>query len=136
MLPPPRLLARNSRKRPAANNTTSIELRQMAGSETAPPYPPFGVLTEEAYLSWEARKRRMVYYYVMCTLCIFPFIAPLIYWGTFDSALSWITRGETARLTRRQRRNVVVLGALFSAAWLVALAVLVTLVVTGKQNRA
>lgn len=65
----------------------------------------------------------------MCILCILPFMAPLVYKGTFNSVLSWYTKGETGHLTRRQRRNVRILGIIVSAIWLVALAVFVTLAV-------
>ena len=85
-----------------------------------------------AYLSWEARKRRQAYYCAMCVLCVVPFFALLVYRGTFDSALSWYTRGETGSLTRRQRRNTLVVGIVFSGVWLVALAVFVTVMVNRK----
>jgi hypothetical protein len=85
-----------------------------------------------AYLSWEARKRRQAYYYAMCVLCVVPFFALLVYRGTFDSALSWYTRGETGSLTRRQRRNTLVVGIVFSGVWLVALTVFVTVMVNRK----
>ncbi|KAH6651022.1 hypothetical protein F5144DRAFT_71521 [Chaetomium tenue] len=85
-----------------------------------------------AYLSWEARKRRQAYYYAMCVLCVVPFFALLVYRGTFDSALSWYTRGETGSLTRRQRRNTLVVGVVFSGVWLVALAVFVTVMVNRR----
>ncbi|KAK3300115.1 uncharacterized protein B0H64DRAFT_7404 [Chaetomium fimeti] len=85
-----------------------------------------------AYLSWEARKRRQAYYYAMCLLCVVPFFALLVYRGTFNSALSWYTRGETGSLTRRQRRNTMVIGIVFSGVWLVALAVFVTVMVNRK----
>lgn len=127
---PPCLVARDKRDGARAAHLTA-DLRQLAAMEAG---TPFGALTDEAYLSWEARKRRQGYYYLMCILCIFPFIAPLVYRGTFDSALSWYTRGETASLTRRQRRNVLVLGIVISGVWVCALAVFVTVVVNRKQQ--
>ncbi|KAH6853495.1 hypothetical protein B0I37DRAFT_420407 [Chaetomium sp. MPI-CAGE-AT-0009] len=87
-----------------------------------------------AYLSWEARKRLQAYYYAMCLLCVVPFFALLVYRGTFDSALSWYTRGETGSLTRRQRRNTLVIGIVFSGVWLVALTVFVTVMVNRKAG--
>ncbi|KAL2180177.1 uncharacterized protein P884DRAFT_192855 [Thermothelomyces heterothallicus CBS 202.75] len=93
---------------------------------------PTDSVNEEAYLSWEARRRRRVCYYAMCVLSAFPFFAPLVYRGTFDSALSWYTRGETGSLTRRQRRNVLVVGVVFAGLWLVVLAVFVTIVVNRR----
>ncbi|KAL2147210.1 hypothetical protein VTI28DRAFT_165 [Corynascus sepedonium] len=86
----------------------------------------------EDYLSWEARRRRRIFYFAMCGLCIFPFIAPLVYKGTFDSALSWYTRGETGSLTRRQRRNVLAVGVAFSGMWLIVLTVFITIVVNRR----
>lgn len=94
----------------------------------------FGVLTEDAHLSWEARKRSQTYYYAMCIMCIFPFMAPLVYRGTFDSALSWYTGGEVVQLNRQQRRNVLILGSIVSAAWLCAIGIIVTLAVNGRDK--
>lgn len=128
---PPCLVARDKRDDARAAHMTA-DLRQLAAMESG---SPFGTLTDEAYLSWEARKRRQGYYYLMCILCLFPFIAPLVYRGTFDAALSWYTRGETASLTRRQRRNVLVLGVVISGVWVCALVVFVTVVVSRKQQQ-
>ncbi|KAL2155017.1 hypothetical protein VTH82DRAFT_3693 [Thermothelomyces myriococcoides] len=72
---------------------------------------PTDSVNEEAYLSWEARRRRR---------------------GAFDSALSWYTRGETGSLTRQQRRNVLLVGIVFAGLWLVVLAVFVTIVVARR----
>lgn len=93
---------------------------------------PWGHLTDDGYLSWEARRRRKAFYHVMCILCILPFLAPLVYRGTFDSALAWYTQGETDQLSRQQRRGVLNLGCVVSALWLCVLAVVVTLAVNGK----
>ncbi|KAK0734916.1 hypothetical protein B0T26DRAFT_633042 [Lasiosphaeria miniovina] len=110
------------------------DLRDLANAEAA---TAFGILSEDAYLSWEARRRRQLYYYLMCALCIFPFIAPLVYKGTFDSALRWYTKGETDTLNRKQRRRVLVLASAFSAIWLCTIAVVVTLLVSrNKSSRA
>ncbi|KAK3382404.1 hypothetical protein B0T24DRAFT_661119 [Lasiosphaeria ovina] len=110
------------------------DLRDLANAEAA---TAFGILSEDAYLSWEARRRRQLYYYLMCALCIFPFIAPLVYKGTFDSALRWYTKGETDTLNRKQRRRVLVLASAFSAVWLCTIAVVVTLLVSrNKSSRA
>ncbi|KAL2165367.1 hypothetical protein VTH06DRAFT_665 [Thermothelomyces fergusii] len=94
-------------------------------------FPADGV-NEEAHLSWEARRRRRVYYCAMCVLSALPFFAPLVYRGTFDPALSWYTRGEIGCLTRRQRRNVLVVGVAFAGLWLVVLAIFVTIVVSRR----
>lgn len=108
--------------------TVAADLHRIANSE---PTGPWGHLTDDAYLSWEARRRRKAFYYVMCILCILPFLAPLVYQGAFDSALTWYTKGETGRLSRRQRRRVLILGSAVSAVWLCMIAVVVTLAVNG-----
>jgi hypothetical protein len=126
----PHLFGRD-KKNPDQGTNSTADLRQIANLETA---AHFGVLTEDAYLSWDARKRRKAYYYAMCILCVFPFMAPLVYKGTFDSVLSWCTRGEVAQLNRQQRRNVLILGSIVSAVWLCALGILITLVVNGKEK--
>ncbi|KAK4245345.1 hypothetical protein C7999DRAFT_16425 [Corynascus novoguineensis] len=95
---------------------------------------PTDCANAEDYLSWEARWRRRILYFAMCGLCIFPFIAPLVYKGTFDSALSWYTRGETGSLTRRQRRNVLAVGVAFSGMWLIVLTVFITIVVNRRMG--
>jgi casein kinase I family protein HRR25 len=94
---------------------------------------PFGfAATENFFPSWEARKRRQVWYYAMCALCLFPFIAPLVYWGTFDATPWRYTHGEAELLTRRQRWNILVVGVASAVAWLVVLVVLVTVMVIRK----
>ncbi|KAK3694026.1 hypothetical protein B0T22DRAFT_506163 [Podospora appendiculata] len=95
---------------------------------------PYGTPSEDAYLSWQARKTRRFYYYIMCAMCIFPFTFPLAYRGAFDSALSWYTKGEVASMNRRQRRNVLVLGIFISCLWLCAIAVTVTLLAS-RSNK-
>jgi 4-amino-4-deoxy-L-arabinose transferase-like glycosyltransferase len=127
----PRLVARDQRHLTQGTSVAAAaDLRQIVSFETG---HPFGVTSEEAYLSWEARRRRQAYFYFMCMLCIFPFIAPLVYRGTFDSGLSWYTRGETGQLSQRQRRNVLIVGCFFSAVWLVVLAVFVTVIVNNSK---
>ncbi|KAK3903781.1 hypothetical protein C8A05DRAFT_14280 [Staphylotrichum tortipilum] len=113
--------SRRPRERSMAN-----DLRQIVSMETGRysngPNPVGFLTTEESgYLSWEARRRREVFYYLMCALCVLPFTAALVYAGTADSALSWYTRGEVASLTRRQRRRVLLIGGIISVAWLCAL---------------
>jgi hypothetical protein len=107
-------------------------LRQIAAMEAGT--SPLAALTGDGYLSWEARKRRQGYYYLMCILCVFPFMAPLVYRGTFDSALSWYTRGETGSMTARQRRNVLIIGISISSFWLCGLAVFATAMVGRHQD--
>ncbi|KAK4238108.1 hypothetical protein C8A03DRAFT_15397 [Achaetomium macrosporum] len=129
----PRLVARDQRHLTRGTSVAvAADLRQIVSFETG---HPFGVTSEDAYLSWEARRRRQAYYYFMCMLCIFPFIAPLVYRGTFDSGLSWYTRGETGQLSQRQRRNVLIVGCFFSAVWVCVLAVFVTVVVNNSKQQ-
>jgi hypothetical protein len=59
-----------------------------------------------------------------------PFMALLVCNGKLDSALSWDIRGETESLTRRQRRNLRVIGTAISVVWLVVIAVFVTIAAT------
>ncbi|KAK4153285.1 hypothetical protein C8A00DRAFT_15489 [Chaetomidium leptoderma] len=127
---PPCLVTRDKRGGARAANMTT-NLRHIAEMETG---TPFAAQTDDAHLSWEARKSRQGYYYIMCMLCIFPFIAPLVYWGAFDSALSWYTRGETASLTARQRRNVLIIGIVISGLWLTVLVASVAVLVNTKQQ--
>lgn len=153
---PPCLIARDQRNTARAANLTmsnvrktmtadpqqiaameaSASLNSAHGGDRGVPLAFFASSTDDAdaaaYLSWEARKRRQAYYYAMCALCVVPFFALLVYRGTFDSALSWYTRGETGSLTRRQRRNTLVIGIVFSGVWLVALTVFVTVMVNRK----
>ncbi len=129
---PPCLVARDKREGTRTAAAMANDLRQIAAMESGT--SAFGILNGDGYLSWEARKRRQGYYYLMCILCIFPFIAPLVYRGTFDSALSWYTRGEAASLTQRQRRNVLIIGITISGVWLCALAVFATAMVNRNQQ--
>lgn len=128
---PPRLVPRDKRDAAhaaaalAATHTTT-SLRQMAALEEGG-HSPF---VEDRSLSWEARRRRQAYYYFLCVLCVLPFMALLVCNGKLDSALSWYTRGETESLTRRQRRNLRVIGTAISVVWLVAIAVFVTIAAT------
>lgn len=138
---PPFLVSRDQRDKIRAANMNA-DLHQIAALESGRlgvnggRSSPFGLLLTEGsgYLSWEARSRRQAYYYAMCALCVFPFMAPLAYRGVFDSALSWYTRGEVASLTRQQRRNVLVLGIVLSGVWLVLLTVFVTVLVNRAQE--
>lgn len=136
---PPRLVPRDERDAmrraaaalAAAQTTTS--LGQMAAMDEGT--SPFGVLTEDGYLSWEARRRRQAYYYVLCVLCILPFMALLVCKGVLDPALSWYTRGETASLTRRQRRNLKVIGVAISCLWFGVFAVGITWMVASMHEQ-
>jgi ABC-type Fe3+ transport system permease subunit len=125
---PPHLWPRDKRN---PFGRLDADLRDIANSN---PNGAYGVPSEDAYLSWDARKRRQYWYYFMCALCIFPFIAPLVYMGKFNSALSWYTKGETDRLNRKQRHNVMILGTVISALWLCITAVVVTLLATRGNN--
>ncbi|GAB1310179.1 hypothetical protein MFIFM68171_00389 [Madurella fahalii] len=128
VLDSPRLF--RGRLRDGGRRTTATpDLHRIANSEST---GPWGHLTDDAYLSWDARRRRKAFYYVMCILCILPFLAPLVYRGTFDSILTWYTHGETGQLSRRQRRGVLILGSAASAVWLCAIAVVVTLAVNDR----
>jgi hypothetical protein len=133
---PPRLVPRDERdamRRAAAlaASHTSASLRQMAAMDEG--HSPFGVLTEDGYLSWEARRRRQAYFYGLCVLCILPFMALLVCKGVLDPALSWYTRGETATLTRRQRRNLKIVGTVISIVWIGVFCVGMTIMVTTMQ---
>ncbi|KAK4147854.1 uncharacterized protein C8A04DRAFT_24410 [Dichotomopilus funicola] len=90
--------------------------------------------SEDAYLSWDSRRRRQMWYIFMCALCIFPFMAPLIARGTFDPALGWLTHGEVGSLTRRQRRNVIMCAIVWGGVWLVVVAVAVTVLATTTRK--
>lgn len=90
--------------------------------------------SEDAYLSWDSRRRRQMWYFAMCALCIFPFLAPLIARGTFDPALGWFTHGEVGSLTRLQRRNIIVWAIVWGGVWLVVVAVAVTVLATTKSH--
>ncbi len=128
---PPRLVPRDKRDAHRAAVAAGADLRQIAAMEDG---NPFGLPTDDAYISWEARKRRQGYYYLLCILMtLFPFIAPLAYRGTFDPALSWYTRGETTSLTPRQKRNVLVFGVAISGLWVCVLGVLITIIVNRKM---
>ncbi|KAI1490071.1 hypothetical protein F5X96DRAFT_679315 [Biscogniauxia mediterranea] len=50
-----------------------------------------------------AASRRKCWFYVMAVLSILPFFAVLVLTGVFDESLSWFTRGEYNRLSRKQR---------------------------------
>ncbi len=128
---PPRLVPRDKRDAYRAAAARGADLHQIAAMEQG---NPFGLPTDDAYISWEARKRRQGYYYLLCILMVFfPFISPLAYRGTFDPALSWYTRGETTSLTPRQKRNVLVFGVAISGLWVCVLAVLITIIINRKM---
>jgi hypothetical protein len=114
----------------------TADLHELATMEEGANGHPFAVQSDGSYLSWEARRRRQLYYCVTCVLCVFPFFAPLAYRGKFDAALSWYTRGEVASLTPRQRRVVGHLAATFTCAWLIGVAVLVTVMIYRKHREA
>jgi len=127
---PPCLISRDKRFGPRM----TADLHEIVTLEEANGSSPFGDQSDESYLSWEARRRRQLYYCVTCVLCVFPFFAPLAYHGKFDSALSWYTRGEVASLTPRQRRVVGHLAAAFTCAWMVGVAVLATVMIYRKHR--
>ncbi|KAK4129637.1 hypothetical protein N657DRAFT_88271 [Parathielavia appendiculata] len=126
---PPTLVQRDKRNaaRAAAaaaglGNNMSPSLRQIAALEAG---ASFGALAtdDSVYLSWEARKRREAFYYLMCALAVFPLLLPLFWLGKFDSALSWITRGETGSFTPKQRSRVLFVGVMFGFIWVIGIAV-------------
>jgi hypothetical protein len=124
---PPRLVPRDKRNAARAlAGTMSPDLRQLAALEAG---ASFGALADDVYLSWEARKRRQMFYYGLCILAAVPFISPLIWRGKFDSALSWFTRGETGSLTAKQKKTVDIIGIAFWGVWLVAIAVIFTIAI-------
>ncbi len=136
---PPRLVSRDKRDAyRAAAAARGVDLYEIASMErrinAMEHGNPFGLPTDDAYISWEARKRRQGYYYLLCILMVFfPFISPLAYRGTFDPALSWYTRGETTSLTPRQKRNVLVFGVAISGLWVCVLGVLITIIINRKM---
>jgi hypothetical protein len=60
-------------------------------------------------------------------------MALLVCKGVLDPALSWYTRGETATLTRRQRRNLKIVGTVISIVWIGVFCVGMTIMVTTMQ---
>ncbi|KAI1497199.1 hypothetical protein F5X99DRAFT_423748 [Biscogniauxia marginata] len=50
-----------------------------------------------------AQSRQKYWFYMMATLSILPFFAVLVLTGVFDDSLSWFTRGEYNRLSKKQR---------------------------------
>lgn len=75
----------------------------------------------DIYLSWDARRRRRNYFYVLCFLSVLPFMFPLVYKGIMDAPLGWVTLGETGSFSRRQRRILTWIGLSSSAIWLIVL---------------
>ncbi|KAK4184049.1 hypothetical protein QBC35DRAFT_69095 [Podospora australis] len=75
----------------------------------------FVLSSENVYLSWDARRKQQSFFYLAMAMCVLPFMALLVYKGSFDSALSWYTKGEVARLTHRQRRSVAIAGSSIAA---------------------
>lgn len=108
---------------------TGPHLPRIVDEETA---ASFNLEIDNAHLSWDARRKRQICYYIALATCIFPFMAVLVYKGAFNSALCWYTKGEVGRLTHRQRRNIGVLGSTIAALWLVVTAVVVTLLVSRR----
>ena len=82
-------------------------------------------LDPEAFLSWNARHRRRVWFYCMLAASMFPFISVLVYTGTFNSALSWFTRGEVSRLNSQQRRVIFLVMILQFVLWPIVLGVVI-----------
>jgi hypothetical protein len=133
---PPRLVPRDKRngvRAAIAAGTLSPDLRQLAALEAG---ASFGALADDVYLSWEARKRRQMFYYGLCVLAAVPFLSPLIWRGKFDSALSWFTRGETGSLTKKQKKRVDIIGIAFWGVWLVAIAVIFTIAIQKAREEA
>lgn len=95
---------------------------------------PFRLDEEEGYLSWEARRRRKQFVWFLFVLCVFPFMAPLVYKGTFDATLAWFTKGEVDCLNYRQRRKVLIFGSVITLLWLCGIAILTTLLATRAKN--
>ncbi|KAK4100652.1 hypothetical protein N658DRAFT_472685 [Parathielavia hyrcaniae] len=126
---PPTLVPRDKRNAARAAAATGLghnespSLHQIAALEAGASFGALAAKDDSVYLSWEARKRREAFYYVMCALAVFPFFVPLFWFGKFDSALSWMTRGEAGSLTRRQRSRVLAVGVVFSFVWVVGIAV-------------
>ncbi|EPE03540.1 hypothetical protein F503_06713 [Ophiostoma piceae UAMH 11346] len=82
-------------------------------------------LDPEAFLSWNARHRRRVWFYCVLVASMFPFISVLVYMGTFNSALSWFTRGEVSRLNNQQRRVIFLVMILQFVLWPIVLGVVI-----------
>jgi len=70
----------------------------------------------------------------MSALCVVPFTAILAAMGVFDSALSWLTKGEVGRLNYGQRRKLRIMAFVSTAIWACAIAVIITLVVVRKKH--
>jgi hypothetical protein len=84
------------------------------------------------YLSPEARQQRWVYFFFMCGLLILPFFFPLIYRGVLDPLLVYLTHGEAERLSRKQRKIILVLGSVISVAYVCFLTFMITLAALHK----
>ena len=122
---------RNTFHRPGLSD--EISLRGMIDLNRGSRYMFGG---EDASLSWDARRRRECYYRFVCVLCVLPFFALLAYRETSTAALSWYTKGETCRLTAKQRRNVLRTAKISGMFWLCAIIVLVTVLITkSDQNK-
>jgi hypothetical protein len=70
-----------------------------------------------------------MWFYLMCALCILPFLSLAIERGKFDGALSWLTEGETDRLSFTQRRTIKILNIISLTAWTITTAVLIGVLV-------
>ncbi|KAL2129574.1 hypothetical protein VTI74DRAFT_7562 [Chaetomium olivicolor] len=132
----PRLIPRDKRhlyrQQQQGSNGVAPSLRQIAAMGQG--ISPFDMPSEDAYISWEARRRRQIYFYFLCCLCVLPFFAVLVCQGTFNNALSWYTRGETGELTRRQRRNIKIVAVVFGIIWLMLLVAFITVLAMNKQS--
>ncbi|KAI1848276.1 hypothetical protein JX266_005989 [Neoarthrinium moseri] len=93
-----RLLPLDKRLRPMVFSRTR--------GSTMHPDPEATRHTEDDFISYQARTRRRLFFYVMLSLCILPFFALLVINGNFDSSLVWFTHGEVSRLTRKQRKII------------------------------
>ncbi|EFW99126.1 hypothetical protein CMQ_5547 [Grosmannia clavigera kw1407] len=78
-----------------------------------------GVPTDpEAFISEEGRRRRRVWFaYMMAISVLLPFLSVMVHMGRLDCGLSWYTRGEVARLSRRQRRAILATMVLQFVLW-------------------
>ncbi|SPQ17936.1 8cfafc12-59a1-4f28-bbd2-45c89e60ac12 [Thermothielavioides terrestris] len=112
----PRLIAHD--RRGASRGISLAETAREFASFHAGAAPSGHHATEDGHLPREARQRRQIWYYVMCCLSILPFVAPLVYCGVLDAALSWCTRGEATRLSPKQRGRILFLGLSALIFWL------------------
>jgi hypothetical protein len=70
----------------------------------------------------------------MCALCILPFLSLAIERGKFDGALSWLTKGETDRLSYTQRQTVKVLNLVSLVAYGIIIIVLLSVLIPRSRG--